>query len=79
MPGDADSQVVTVQASVMVLKRRLEQFRREAPEVRRRRRSGGTWPDEEVRAAHRRDYSAAPPPAWSGASSSVLQRCARVR
>ena len=33
MPGDADSQVVTVQASVMALKRRLEQFRREAPEV----------------------------------------------
>ena len=33
MPGDADAQMVTVEASAMVLKRRLEQFRREAPEV----------------------------------------------
>ena len=33
MPGDADAQMVTVEASAMVLKRRLEQFRKEAPEV----------------------------------------------
>jgi len=31
MPGDADSQMVTVEASATLLKRRLEQFRREAP------------------------------------------------
>lgn len=33
MPGDVGAQMVTVEASAMVLKRRLEQFRREAPEV----------------------------------------------
>jgi len=33
MPGDAGAQMVTVEASAAVLKRRLEQFRREAPEV----------------------------------------------
>ena len=33
MPGDAGAQMVTVEASAMVLKRRLELFRREAPEV----------------------------------------------
>jgi len=33
MPGDAAAHMVTVEASAMVLKRRLEQFRREAPEV----------------------------------------------
>jgi hypothetical protein len=29
--GDADSQMVTVEVSATLLKRRLEQFRREAP------------------------------------------------
>ena len=33
MPGDADSQMVTVEASAAVLKRRLEQLRREAPVI----------------------------------------------
>ena len=33
MPGDADSQMVTVEASATLLKRRLEQFRREAPGI----------------------------------------------
>jgi hypothetical protein len=33
MTGDADSQMVTVEASATLLKRRLEQFRREAPDV----------------------------------------------
>ena len=33
MPGDVGAQMVTVEASAAVLKRRLEQFRKEAPEV----------------------------------------------
>ena len=33
MPGDVGAQMVTVEASAAVLKRRLEQFPREAPEV----------------------------------------------
>ena len=33
MPGDAGAQMVTVEASAMVLRRRLEEFRKGAPEV----------------------------------------------